>query len=88
MERNSFDLASQVKNNINILRVSEVESDDGGETLSVSVCYEFQHRHKPEAAPHWVKTCDVVGPGMIRSGDQLRQYVIEQVRKARAELEG
>lgn len=88
MERNSFDLASQAKNNINILGVSVVESDDGGESLSVSVCYEFQYRHKAGAAPHWVKTCDVVDPGMVRSGDQLRQYVIEQVRKARAELEG
>lgn len=88
MESVSSSLASQARNNINILSVSVMETDTGGEVLSACVCYEFQYRHRAGATPHWVKTCDVVNPSRFKSGDQLRAYVVEQVREARAELEG
>lgn len=80
-------LARQAKNNINILSITPVTSDDGGATLSVSISYEFQYRPKAGAAPHWVKTCDMVEPGLITDQNWVRQYVVERVREARAKLE-
>lgn len=87
MERNLDSLARQAKNNINILSVGPVESDDGGETLKVCISYEFQYRPRAGAQPHWVKTCEIVNPDLITTPDWVRQYVINRVKEARAGLE-
>lgn len=88
MEKNLDVLARQARNNINILSVGAVESDDGGETLSVCISYEFQYRPRAGAQPHWVKTCDIVSPRSIVNSDWVREYVISRVQEARAGLEG
>lgn len=88
MERNLDVLARQARNNINILSVGAVESDNGGETLSVCISYEFQYRPRAGVQPHWVKTCDIVNPDLITGPDWVRQYVIGRVQEARAGLEG
>ena len=87
MEKNLDVLARQARNNINILSVTEVESDDGGETLSVCISYEFQYRPRAGAQPHWVKTCDIVSPRNMVDPDWVREYVISRVQEARAGLE-
>lgn len=87
MEKNLDVLARQARNNINILSVGAVESDDGGETLSVCISYEFQYRPRAGAQPHWVKTCDIVNPRNMVSPDWVREYVISRVQEARAGLE-
>ena len=88
MEKNLDSLIIQARNNINILGVSVVESDNGGETLKVCISYEFQYRPRAGAQPHWVKTCDILSPASITSSDWVRRYVVSKVKEARAGLEG
>ena len=85
---NLTSLAKQARSNINILNVSQVVNDDGGETCSIAISYEFQYRPKAGAAPHWIKTCDLVNPDLAMSDPEwIRNYVLEQVKKSRAVLE-